>query len=82
MFYQSAGSQGILVQNSGGSASFPISFSKTLSFTWGLNEIAGEPRICGVYNLTNTGFTYTQRRQNSDGADLVSQRSFCVFWGL
>jgi hypothetical protein len=74
--------QGILVQDSSGSASFPISFSKTLSFTWGLNEHIGEPRICGVYNLTNTGFTYTQKRQNSNGADPISQRSFCVFWGL
>lgn len=74
--------QGILVQGSGGSVSFPISFSKTLSFTWGLNEITEEPRICGVYNLTNTGFNYTQRRQNSNGADPISQKSFCVFWGL
>ena len=74
--------QGILVLDSSGSVSFPISFSKPLSFTWGLNEIAGEPRACGIYDITNTGFTYVQKRQAFDGAVSVNQKSFCVFWGL
>lgn len=75
-------SQGILVQNSSGAVSFPISFSEILSFTCGINANVTEPRACGVYNLTNTGFAYTQKRQDVDGAIPVTQKAFCVFWGM
>lgn len=80
---QLAGNQGVKSNSSRGTILFPIPYnSSVLGIANSTNANLSEPRGFGIYNVTLTGFSYTQRAQNADGAIDISDPNFVISFGI
>lgn len=57
--------QWILLQESSGTASYPLS-AKVLAMATGLNRQVGEPQALGLYDITASTFSFNQVQQNGE----------------